>query len=231
MRRGDSRLLPLWKQAIGNPKTEFDSRADLVRSLWSCHTPEAEQILLGLLRDRFVPVRVAAAETLKHFQSQEAADALVVALERDDWEVQMAASRSLAWFPDPEIDGGLRAFLSGPDWRTRAAAVLTLGRRRGPGTVEETSKCVEDRSVCRYALEALGLHATPEATKRLLSLLASSDDPNVLCFGMETVARFGIREAGPVLQKLLKDDSQEISRAARGALFELHFKGLGQTTQ
>lgn len=231
IRYGDPRLLPLWRKVMDKAQDDFESRSALVRSLWCCRSPETSKLLLGLLNDRFAPVRVAAAETLKHFHSKAGTDALLGLLEKDDWEVQMAVSQTLAWYPDPKVDEAVVSLLASPNWRIRAAAVLTLGRRRQPSAVEAIAKCAEDRPVCRYALEALGLQGTPEATKCLLSLLTASSDPNVLCFGMETVARFGVREADPILRKLLKDDSQEISRAARKALFELHFKGLGQATK
>jgi len=83
MRYGDPRLLPLWRTAMGKAQDDFESRPSLVCSLWCCRGPETSKLLLGLLSDRFAPVRVATAETLKHFHSKDATDALLGLLEKD----------------------------------------------------------------------------------------------------------------------------------------------------
>jgi HEAT repeat protein len=231
MSHGDPRLLQAWRAAMKRNEFDYQGRANLTRALWSCRAPEVVSLLQESFRDRFVPVRLAAAEALKHFPGQEPAQKLVSAIETDCWDVQMVASRALAWNPDPKVDDQLVALLKSQSWRARAAAVLTLGRRHGPVAVEAIARHVEDRPVCRYAIEALGLHGTPEASKRLVALLASSKDPNVLCFGMATAARYGLRDASDTLSKLAKDESTDIAFDARKALFELSFEGFGQVTR
>lgn len=225
---GDPRLLPAIRNAIDKGSGDLTVQVALVRSLRSYTDAEAGRLALQAVEHSYGPIRVAGADALKFLQPEGSAAALIEALQADSWEVQLAASCALAWYADPKLDATLAELLKSPEWRTRAAAVLTLGRRQNPDALARIADRVSDRPVCRYAVEALGLHGSPEATRQLVALLTTSKDPNVLRFAAETAARHGVRDAIAALEALRNEDSVEIAGVARAALFDLEFNGARQ---
>ena len=172
-----------------------------------------------LLKDKFVPVRFAAALAVGDSEYSLAKKSLKPLLEDENENVRIAALYALNKLGAPESLGRLRKAIAGSDQTVRANAALLLGKSGDTSTL--TRQCLwwtlrhEDSGdkVRFQTAEAIAMLGDERIYLKLWTMLISAyADDRVM--GIKAMGELGTLQAKNALMTMLGDDIVEVRLAA-----------------
>lgn len=195
----------------------------IVLSLGVIGEPAIPALLDGLKHgSQLVRVGVAQALELQGKLPSEAALPLLAALKDPHPEVRASARRLLAKQGDAIVPSLVDALERGDDPRSRQGAAAVLGAigSAGRAGIPALTRALADpdREVRGQAADTLGvIDPLPEPSKAALADALKDKEAQVRLAAAFAVARFGVKEAVPILVDALKDDSTEAAGLLREA--------------
>jgi HEAT repeat protein len=242
---GDLQAVPALIEALKDDKEWV--RWKVAEALGKIGDPQAIPALMEVLKDEDWRVRQAAADALGKIGDRQAVPALLETLK--DWYGDVSrAAEALGEIGVPAVPALMEA-LKNWDWQVRWAAAWALGKigdlQAVPALMEALKD--EDKDVRQTAAEALGKIGVP-AVPALMEALKDEDwrvrqaaaralgeigDPQALPALIQALKDEYVREAVeealgkigvpavPALIEALKDDDEDVRRAAAGALGEI----------
>ncbi|MCE1248209.1 MAG: HEAT repeat domain-containing protein [Firmicutes bacterium] len=121
--------------ALDDDSSEVKMRA--INVLCRKGLPESLEVLLPLLTDKDVWVRYETARGLRHFNQQEAKEALMRCLEDESPVVQVSALESLEEYGGEDVISAAEKLLDSPDFEVRDAAEQILFNLQPGGDFDE----------------------------------------------------------------------------------------------
>jgi len=180
--------------------------------------------IAGLLGDKEIRVRAAAAYALGAHRDKAVTKWLLGALQDKDLNVRFAAAVALGRVRDPAAVPALIVALRDQDEDVRAYACLALGDIGDKAATKKLAERLREDIVPQvrgFAAMALGKLKDPKSLPALLAQGRDEKDAKALAAALHALGELGDPKAIPVIEPHLKHSSEDVREYAKDALKRL----------